>query len=141
MRASRSAAAVLAVTAVLACSGCSAATSASPAAKPTAHAASAATSVKRALASCGLSPTTPGVTVGDRVLLGFVTDRGGRPTGIDRLDATCALDALGLPSTDRALLQSTSITGGFQTVAWSGFTSTWRFRDTLTFDIEVYSAG
>lgn len=136
MRASRSAAAVLLLAVVVTTAACSATTNGGPA--PTTRAASSErVSITRALGSCGLSPGDAGVTSSGRELH-LVTTVGGEPTGVDRVGVECTLEALRLPKADRDLFWSTSITGGYQTVTWTGYSAAWHFQDTITFDVEVY---
>lgn len=136
MRASRSAAAVLLLAVVVTTAACSATTHGGP--SPTTRAGSTGrVSITRALGSCGLSPTDAGVTSTGRELH-LVTTIAGKPTGVDRADVACALEALRLPRAERDLFWSTSISGGYQTVTWTGYSAAWHFQDTITFDVEVY---
>jgi hypothetical protein len=136
MRASRSAAAALLLAVAAGATACSTTTHGGSA--PTSRAASTGrVSMTRALGSCGLSATDAGVT-STRRELHLVTTIAGKPTGVDRADVACTLEALRLPRAERNLFWSTSISGGFQTVSWTGYSAAWHFQDTITFDVEVY---
>ncbi|RKR73229.1 hypothetical protein [Frondihabitans australicus] len=140
MRASRCAA-IAALTAVaLATTGCAAMTQTSTRQAPRATAPSMSAVVSKALGSCNLSSTQPGVIAGARALH-LETPVSGHPTGVDRATAGCVLDALGMPTSDRKLFAASGATGGSQTVAWDGFSATWSFRDSLTFDVDVYAVA
>lgn len=120
------------------CTTAGAADGAPGAGKASAASADAASALSKALASCGLSSRSTGVTVRAR-RLALVSQPHGRPTDVVAATARCTVKALRLPAQDAALFDSTMASGGFQTLSWQGWTATLTVKDTLHFEVDVFA--
>lgn len=105
---------------------------------PSTSSSDATAALSQALASCGLSSRSTGVTVRAQDLA-LVSQPHGRPTDVVAASARCTVKALGMPARDAALFDQDMASGGFQTLSWRGWTATMTVKDTLHFEVDVFA--